>query len=154
MEKFTYVIAPEGCESYFTPSKKYDIMEISYVSNTFLLKDNNGENKHCRIAKCAHLNGKDWIIPEIDQWPKGWTKKQKKECLVKACVIENVNARYVSCSDESNELGGQCGKWEIKSFSTNDNQGRSSEQLEGSYKIMNTCFIALFILIVLAAILI
>lgn len=93
MKNFTYVIAPDGCESYLTPGKKYAIKDLEF--NKFLERfsfsittDKQGEI-FCLSVGCLHLNGKNWIIPEIGQWPEGWTKKQKKECLVKACVIEN-----------------------------------------------------------------
>lgn len=128
-KQFAYVIAPEGCASHLTPGKKYSAVCVVKYKRAygFYFRDDSDVEHLSTHRSHRHTNDNLWIIPEIGKWPKGWTEQQKNECLQKAGVIEEP---------------------------TNDNQGRSDEQLQGSYKIMNICFIALFVLIVLSAILI
>lgn len=148
MIPFTYVIAPEGCKPYLTPGKKYKIIKASESKHDFWAKDDTDYILYCLIAGCANLNGKDWIIPEIGQWPAGWTRHQKAMCLQNAGVgiltsgfMQIIGeGRGVTTSDSTSD-------------STNDYQGRTPKQLEGSYKIMAICFYALVAVIVVAAIL-
>lgn len=91
MIPFTYVIAPEGCKPYLTPGKKYIVIgDISYSSRNlgffFHCASDINVNCHTTSKGVAHLNGNDWIIPEIGQWPDGWTDAQKLECLHNAGV--------------------------------------------------------------------
>lgn len=94
MKTFTYVIAPEGCQSYLTPGKKYIVIgDISYSSRNLgfffhCASDING-NCYTTSKGVAHLNGNDWIIPEIGQWPDGWSNQQKFDCVVRANVEPN-----------------------------------------------------------------
>lgn len=150
MKTFTYVIAPDGCKNWLTPWKKYSITIVDTCKSRhgFYFCDDNGDSRFSTHLSRVHTNNNLWIIPEINQWPEGWTKKQKKECLRKVDIAENRDG-YVRRLDEPE----QSYEGETSSFSTNDFQGRTQQQVEGSSKIMNICFIALFVLIVIAAIL-
>jgi hypothetical protein len=70
MTKPTKVQAPEGCSSYLTAGRIYDIGGFwrtkSKISGRygFRIVDDEGEEIHCREQACPHLNGGDWIIVE------------------------------------------------------------------------------------------
>ena len=57
-----YVIAPEGCESYFTAGKKYEIVERAYGDLAFRIKSDSGMLDTCKWTNCGHLRRGDWII--------------------------------------------------------------------------------------------
>lgn len=61
-----YVIAPEGCESYLTPWKSYEVLLIHVAAglfgDEFKIVNDNGDWSYCRQLKCLHLKGKDWLI--------------------------------------------------------------------------------------------
>lgn len=56
-----YVIAPKGCESYFTAGKKYKIVERAFGKAAFRIKSDSGMLNTCRWSDCAHLRGGNWI---------------------------------------------------------------------------------------------
>lgn len=144
MKTFTYVIAPEGCKPYLTPGKKYKIITASESKHAFWVKDDTDYILYCLIAGCANLNGKDWIIPEIGQWPEGWSDISRIECLRKAGALISIE----SYLQEPNK-----GDWNFMAPADSDYQGRTQQQVEGSYKIMAICFIAFAVVLVIAAIL-
>lgn len=145
MKTFSYVIAPEGCESYLTPGKKYDISIISPITNKFRLKDNNGDLRFSTCLSRLHTNDNWWIIPEIGQWPDGWTRHQKAKCLQKAGVEILITGAFMQIIGEEQSYEG-----ETSSFSSNDFQGRTQQQVEGSYQIASLCFVAIIIIVILA----
>lgn len=59
-QKPTIAIPPEGCESYLTAGKEYEI--IDFAEGVFFVIDDS-DFKIMSCSKCsAHLNGKDWIL--------------------------------------------------------------------------------------------
>ena len=58
--KNKYVIAPEECEIYLTPGRKYKI--INGYTFAFEIVSDNGNTIYCLYEGCAHLFGGDWII--------------------------------------------------------------------------------------------
>ena len=63
LKKGSIVIAPEGCSKYLTPNKEYEVIEtINY--NIFEIKDDDNENIICKLNRCGHLNGKNWILKQ------------------------------------------------------------------------------------------
>lgn len=143
MKTFTYVIAPEGCQSYLTPGKKYIVIgDISYISRNlgffFHCASEINVNCHTTSKGAAHLNGKDWIIPEIGQWPDGWRSQQSIECLRKAGALISIE----SYLQEPNKGG-----WNFMAPADSDYQGRTQQQVEGSEKIFVLCLLAMLALI-------
>lgn len=64
-----YVIAPEGCKSYLTPGKRYKVRQWkpgNRHAGYFHVTDDDGTNLGATFAKCYHLNGGDWIVPDDD----------------------------------------------------------------------------------------
>lgn len=67
------VKAPEGCESYLTPGKEYEIVKLlpnSYCEELgygFLVRSDDGGLANCIEKLCAHLMGQDWIIVEREK---------------------------------------------------------------------------------------
>jgi len=64
-----YVIAPEGCSSYLTPGKQYEVLDFrpdeAYGGYFNAATDDLGIHSF-RLGQCYHLNGGDWIIPDDD----------------------------------------------------------------------------------------
>lgn len=65
------VIAPKGCDSYFTEGKEYQVVGFwEYWDDTYgygiILCDDYGDNIDCLQFCCAHLNGGDWIVKEYE----------------------------------------------------------------------------------------
>ena len=58
--KPTIAIPQQGCESYLTAGKEYEIRIYSY--GLFDIADNDGTILVCSDKHCAHLNGLDWIL--------------------------------------------------------------------------------------------
>ncbi len=58
--KPTIAIPPEGCESYLTAGKKYQMTRI--IDTGFNVIDDTGVRIFCSYTESAHLNGKDWIL--------------------------------------------------------------------------------------------
>ena len=54
-------IAPEGCKTWFTPNKEYQI-EIVYQSGSFQVIADNKRLSFCLQTNCNHLNGQDWTF--------------------------------------------------------------------------------------------
>jgi hypothetical protein len=71
----TKVQAPDGCESYLTPGKIYNVAGYwgrwtKKNGHTFHIILDDGD-KSCFVEKkCLHLNGKNWIVIERegDTW--------------------------------------------------------------------------------------
>lgn len=57
-----YVIAPEGCCSWLTPGRLYEIIDWPY-ENLFTIVSDSEIRCFCQIYGCAHLNGGNWIVP-------------------------------------------------------------------------------------------
>lgn len=69
MSKPEYVIAPEGCQSYLTPGKRYEVSNFcanDAYRGTINIAADNGSDIFCLLEKCPHLNNGDWIIPGAD----------------------------------------------------------------------------------------
>ena len=65
------VKAPEGCESYLTAGKIYDVLGFWYdweesFGYSFTILNDEGYIAECLEKNCDHLNGKDWIIVETE----------------------------------------------------------------------------------------
>jgi len=61
------VQAPQGCESYLTAGKVYDVVSCDPYSSKqcgygFSILNDMGNKAHCLERKCGHLNGVDWIV--------------------------------------------------------------------------------------------
>lgn len=149
IQQFAYVIAPDGCCDYLTPWKMYEVSirrsNINYYQ--FNITDDRNRVWSCKSKTCCHLNNRDWIIPEIGQWPEGWTKKQKMECLKKAGVGIAQSGFMRILGEEKPEPEST-----IDTFSSTDYQGRTNEQLEGSAKIFAICFVVMFLSLIIASI--
>lgn len=94
MKPFTYVIAPEGGKGHLTPGKRYEVYEVLDIKRykdlySLRIFDDVGDKLFCISLRCPHLEYKDWIIPEIGQWPDGWSNQQKFDCVVRANVEPN-----------------------------------------------------------------
>lgn len=163
MKTFTYVIAPEGCFYYLTAGKKYPVTNIDFANGlSFFETENDDKYKLRAISKgCPHLDFKNWIIPEIAQWPEGWTAKQKLDAICEPNTskwreraqyridhreelrkenkekLDRLNAEY-----ERNEGG-----WNFMAPADSDYQGRTQQQVEGSEKIFVLCLLATLALI-------
>ena len=153
-QQFTYVIAPDGCTSYLTPGKKYAVIgEISHISCDagVFFSCSSDINTDCQTTseRASHLNGKDWIIPEIGQWPKDWDRHKKLKCLQKAGV-EVLTTGFMQLESDYNKPSPE---GSTDTFNSTEYQGRTPKQLEGGYKIMAICFIAFTVFLVIAAIL-
>jgi hypothetical protein len=63
-----YVIAPEGCKSWLTPGKKYEVLDWETPNKRFggffRTTADNGENIYTSLRENGHLNGGDWITPD------------------------------------------------------------------------------------------
>lgn len=143
---FTYVIAPEGCTVCFTPWKRYEVSIIRSNINYYRFNITDDRNRvwSCISKTCCHLNNRDWIIPEIGQWPTGWTRHQKAKCLQNAGV-EILTTGFMRIIGEE--------KGVTTCASTDEYQGRSAKQLEDGYKIFAICFVATIVLIIISLIL-
>ena len=69
MKKPKKVQAPEGCQSYLTAGKVYDVVSCDQSASEeygygFSILTDMGTKAHCIERKCAHLNGCDWIVVE------------------------------------------------------------------------------------------
>lgn len=60
-QKPTIAIPPEGCESYLTAGKEYEIVEWR-SSTAFMIISDYGVSMYCSMKESEHLNGKDWIL--------------------------------------------------------------------------------------------
>ena len=60
MKNPKFAIAPEGCASYLTPGKKYEISNFN--GDSFETTSNSGGHLYTLIIGSAHLNGKNWIL--------------------------------------------------------------------------------------------
>lgn len=76
-----YVIAPQGCESYLTPGKRYEVYywDVSRHCPSFDITADNGRDAFCILVGCPHLNGGDWIIPEGDDVETQYTDEPDAE---------------------------------------------------------------------------
>lgn len=95
MKTFTYVIAPESGVDYIKAGKVYRVVGDAPTFSprlgiyTFICESEMENPILCVSKNCMELNGKDWIIPEIGQWPYGWSNQQKFDCMVRANVEPN-----------------------------------------------------------------
>jgi hypothetical protein len=65
------VQAPEGCKSWLTPGKIYDVIGFwvdwdDEYGHYFNIIDEKGREIDCSEKKCPNLYGKDWIIVETE----------------------------------------------------------------------------------------
>lgn len=59
-----YAIAPEGCASYLTAGKRY---EVRYEYPTWCdIVDDEGDFINCNKVGCSFLDGQDWDFEEIE----------------------------------------------------------------------------------------
>jgi hypothetical protein len=63
IKKGMFVIAPEGCETYLTAGKNYEVLGFDSFGCFGIMADNNF-TIYSRLKNSAHLNGKDWIIDQ------------------------------------------------------------------------------------------
>jgi len=101
-----YVKAPEGCETYLTAGKKYEVLYTDgrYLSKygfEFHIKNDYGSKILCRESNCFHLNGGDWIkvVPHDDD---------EREFVIDGLLI-TARCRY----EEGDEEVGQYAGWRI-----------------------------------------
>jgi hypothetical protein len=74
MLKPTKVQAPEGCESFLTAGKIYDVVSCDPSSPEedgygFTIISDLGNEIYCLGRYCAHLKGKNWIIVDVKKKP-------------------------------------------------------------------------------------
>ena len=60
--KPTIAIPPQGCESYLTAGKEYQIVEWKDESHFIFKCDIDDDLVYTRVNGSAHLNFKDWIL--------------------------------------------------------------------------------------------
>lgn len=63
------VVAPEGCATYFTEGKEYNVIKIwdawdEWHGYGFWIYDDNGNKRRCIEMNSAQLNFGNWIIKE------------------------------------------------------------------------------------------
>ena len=57
------VIAPEGCTSWLTPKKEYEVIGLWGVScNGFEILSDDGSIASCLLPYCSHSCFNNWII--------------------------------------------------------------------------------------------
>jgi hypothetical protein len=65
------VIAPEGCETWLTAGKEYQVFDVEESDTIrkcyFGIIADNTIKCNCFLINCAHLNGKDWIIKQEEK---------------------------------------------------------------------------------------
>jgi hypothetical protein len=74
MKKPTKVQAPEGCESYLTAGKIYDVVSCDRYPYPqwgygFYIINDMGTESACLQFECPHLNGGNWIIVDVKKKP-------------------------------------------------------------------------------------
>lgn len=60
-----YAIAPEGCATYLTPNKKYEIYDyypIEKIGSSFRIIDDEDDELICVEIEDGHINFKDWTL--------------------------------------------------------------------------------------------
>jgi len=62
----TYAIPPEGCASYLTAGKRYEVLREETIRG-FYITDNDGDELCCLWDHCGHLDGGDWTREEVTQ---------------------------------------------------------------------------------------
>jgi hypothetical protein len=62
-----YVIAPEGCADYLTKGKRYPVRDWNGDHKTFWSTSDNGTPFYTGLLDSLHLNGGDWIIPDVTE---------------------------------------------------------------------------------------
>jgi len=62
----TYAIPPEGCASYLTAGKRYEVLREETIRG-FYITDNDGDEIYCLWDGCGHLDGGDWTREEVTQ---------------------------------------------------------------------------------------
>jgi len=65
------VQAPEGCASYLTAGKVYDVVSCDPYSSKqcgygFIILNDYGNEIYCVERQCFRLNGGNWIIVETE----------------------------------------------------------------------------------------
>jgi len=60
--KIKYVIAPEGCNPYLTPGKKYEFKSKGFEEEYDAVVSDQGKPLLISLKNCAHLRSKDWIV--------------------------------------------------------------------------------------------
>jgi hypothetical protein len=63
LKKGMFVIAPEGCETYLTAGKKYEVLRVDDFGGFEFMSDL-GQIGYSGLKNSFHLNGKDWIIDQ------------------------------------------------------------------------------------------
>ena len=61
LKKGMFVIAPEGCESYLTAGKSYQILKDVRMNTFFEIIDDRGDMIRCMLPFDGHTKGIDWI---------------------------------------------------------------------------------------------
>jgi len=101
-----YVVAPEGCGSYLTPGKRYEVQDFftkDTCGGSFWITGDNGNYFLCLLVDCPHLNGGNWITPEdgtddADDEPQ--TTKPRVLAMgigdITACFDDNPHEIHVS----------------------------------------------------------
>lgn len=67
MKRPEYVIAPEGCERYLTPGRRYKVLNPVEVRGEFWgfdFVDDDGTQRGAIFRASSHLSGQNWIIPD------------------------------------------------------------------------------------------
>jgi hypothetical protein len=71
MAKPIKVQAPDGCQSYLTAGKVYQVISCEpppsdKLGYGFTILNDMGTESHCIERHCDHLNGNNWIIIETE----------------------------------------------------------------------------------------
>jgi hypothetical protein len=61
----TYAIPPEGCASFLTAGKRYEVLREDDLG--FCITDNDGEELYCLWRDCWHERSGSWTWEEVTQ---------------------------------------------------------------------------------------
>lgn len=66
------VVAPEGCNSYLTAGKEYEVVRLwdewdDKYGYGFVIKNDDGDERDCIENECSYLGRLNWIIKEREQ---------------------------------------------------------------------------------------
>jgi len=100
-----YVIAPEGCEDYLTPGRRYEVHNFctnDTYGGTIHITTDDGSYIFCLLKKCPHLNGGNWIIPDDEADDTTQPQPTKPRVLamgigdIMACFDDNPHEIHIS----------------------------------------------------------
>jgi hypothetical protein len=62
-----FVKTPKIDNDYLTSFTEYEVINTWEFSNVFVILDDNGEKRCCKLLEDGHLNMKDWTLIKKDE---------------------------------------------------------------------------------------